>query len=165
MVANYIMRNHGFTLIEISIVLAVTALLFSLAMISLTRVQTNTYVGSSVQSLLSDIKLQQTNAMNGRLGQGGTTTQYGVHFETNSYTLFEGGTFDELDPANFTVTLQGSTEFSFVTFPSNKIVFEKGSGEIAGFVEENNTIVLQDVGSGIQTQIELNALGVFTKIQ
>ena len=159
------MRNHGFTLIEISIVLAITALLLSLAMISLTRVQINTYIDTSTQSLLSDIKLQQTNAMNGRLGQGGTTTQYGIHFETNSYTLFEGNTYDEFDAANFTIMLQGTTELSLVTFPSRQIVFEKGSGEIVGFVDGSNTIVVEDVGSGIQTQLSLNALGVFTTIQ
>ncbi len=159
------MRNHGFTLIEISIVLAITALLLSLAMISLTRVQTNTYVDTSAQSLLSDIKLQQTNAMNGRLSQSGTTTQYGIHFETNSYTLFEGNTYNEFDAANFTVTLQGATEFSLITFPSRQIVFEKGSGEIAEFIDGSNTIVVEDVGSGIQTQIKMNALGVFTTIQ
>ena len=159
------MRNYGFTLIEISIVLAITALLLSLAMISLTRVQINTYIDTSTQSLLSDIKLQQTNAMNGRLGQGGITTQYGIHFETNSYTLFEGNTYDEFDAANFTVMLQGTTEFSLVTFPSRQIVFEKGSGEIVGFVDGRNTIVVEDVRSGIQTQLSLNALGVFTTIQ
>jgi len=159
------MRNYGFTLIEISIVLAITALLLSLAMISLTRVQINTYIDTSTQSLLSDIKLQQTNAMNGRLGQGGTTTQYGIHFETNSYTLFEGNTYDEFDAANFTIMLQGTTELSLVTFPSRQIVFEKGSGEIVGFVDGSNTIVVEDVGSGIQTQLSLNALGVFTTIQ
>lgn len=159
------MRNYGFTLIEISIVLAITAILLSFALINLTRVQTNTYVDTSVESLLSDIKSQQTNAMNGRLSQAGGATKYGIHFETTSYTLFEGATYDEFNGTNFTVSLQGNTEFTSVTFPSNEIVFEKGSGEIVGFVDGSNTIILQDTASGIQTQIKLNALGVFTTIQ
>ncbi|MDA1317268.1 MAG: prepilin-type N-terminal cleavage/methylation domain-containing protein [bacterium] len=158
-------RTYGFTLIEISIVMAITALLLSLAMISLTRVQSNTYVDSSVETLLSDIKLQQTNAMNGRLDQGGLPAAYGIHFETTSYTVFAGDAYDEFDASNFTISLQGSAEFSSVTFPNNEIVFERGSGEIAGFVEGSNTITVQDLGSGIQTYIELNALGVFTTIQ
>lgn len=158
------MYHKGFTLIEVSMVLAISALLLSLALINLTRVQSNTYVDTSTESLLSDIKFQQIQAMNGRLNQSGNPTSYGIHFEENSYTLFEGEAFNPSDPVNFTVSLQGNVSFTSVAFPSQVIVFEHGSGEIIGFEQENNTIGIHDSNSGLYTQIQLNKLGVFTDI-
>ncbi len=151
-------KQQGFTLIELGIVLAIMAIMLTLAVVSLSGVQQQAYSGKSLEILISDIKLQQTKAMNGA-SDDGNTYRYGIHFETDTYTLFQGDTYTPSDSRNFTVTLDGQLTFSSVTFPNSQIVFEKGSGEIVGFTAGNNTFGFSD-----GTTIGLNALGVFTQL-
>jgi len=152
-------KQQGFTFVELAVVLSIMALLLTLSVVSLGGVQQQAYVGKSLEILLSDIKLQQTKAMNGATEEN-STYRYGIHFETNTYTLFQGDTYNPSDTKNFTVTLDGQLTFASVTFPNSEIVFEKGSGEIVGFSDGNNTVSFSD-GSAT---ITLNQIGVFTTI-
>ncbi len=154
-----LLQRQGFTFVELAVVLAIMAILLTLSVVSLGGVQQQAYLSKSLDILLSDIKLQQSKAMNGAT-EDGNTHRYGIHFETNSYTLFQGDTYDPYDTTNFTVTLDGQLTFTSVTFPNSQIIFEKGSGEIVGFLDGSNTITLSDG----PTIVTINALGVFTTI-
>jgi len=55
--------------------------------------------------------------------------------------------------------------FADVTFPQDEIIFEKGSGEINGFVDGQNTIIIQDSSNTNHVTITINKLGVITQIQ
>lgn len=155
--------KQGFTLIELLLVLAITLILITVSTLSLTNVQQFAYLSKSTEVLLSDIKLQQTKAMNSYTVSG-NPTRYGIHFEDTTYTLFEGDTYVADLPTNFTVSLDGQLSFEEVSFPNSTIVFERGSGEIAGFVDGFNTIVINNPGSSENSTIELNRYGVFTEI-
>lgn len=155
--------RQGFTLIELLLVLAITLILISVSTLSLTNVQQFAYLSKSIEILLSDIKLQQTKAMNSYT-LSGTPTRYGIHFEETTYTLFEGDTYVADAATNFTVSLDGQLSFEEVLFPNSTIVFERGSGEIVGFVDGFNTVVLNNPGSSDNSTIELNRYGVFTEI-
>ena len=159
------MKNQGFTLIEITIVMTITILLLTFTTINLINFQQNTYVDTTVEQVVSDIKYQQISAMNGAAEGENSAQQFGIHFETNSYTLFHGNSFDPLEPANFTIAVDTGVSFSSVTFPQNEMLFEKGSGEIVGFVEGSNTITIQDATNTNQTVITMNKLGTITQIQ
>jgi len=159
------MNTKGFTLIEISIVMAITVVLLTLTTISLISFQQNTFVDTTVEQLISDIKYQQISAMNGAAEGENTAQKFGVHFDTNSYTLFHGDSFDISEPTNFTLSLESAMSFADVAFPQDEIIFEKGSGEINGFVDGQNTIILQDSGNNNQVTITINKLGVITQIQ
>jgi len=153
----------GFTLIELLVGIAIVLILLSLSVVSLTQVQQHSYVSKSREILLSDIKLQQTKAMNGYTDTA-STVRHGVHFEETSYTLFHGDTYSSSDPTNFTVTLDGQLSFTAIGFASSEIVFEKGSGEILNFVDGSNSIVIANPGSTEETIITLNKYGAFTEI-
>jgi len=159
------MNIKGFTLIEISIVMAITVVLLTLTTISLISFQQNAFVDTTVEQLISDIKYQQISAMNGAAEGESTAQKFGIHFETNSYTLFHGDSFDVSEPTNFTLSLESAMSFADVSFPQDEIIFEKGSGEINGFTDGQNTIILQDSGNNNQVTITINKLGVITQIQ
>lgn len=159
------MNTKGFTLIEISIVMAITVVLLTLTTISLISFQQNTFVDTTVEQLISDIKYQQISAMNGAVEGENTAQKFGIHFDTNSYTLFHGDSFDISEPTNFTLSLESAMSFADVAFLQDEIIFEKGSGEINGFVDGQNTIILQDSGNNNQVTITINKLGVITQIQ
>ncbi len=159
------MNTKGFTLIEISVVMAITVVLLTLTTISLMSFQQNAFVDTTVEQLISDIKYQQISAMNGAAEGESTAQKFGIHFETNSYTLFHGDSFDVSESTNFTLSLESAMSFADVAFPQDEIIFEKGSGEINGFIDGQNTIILQDSGNNNQVTITINKLGVITQIQ
>lgn len=155
--------QRGFTLIELMVVLGIMAVLTTISTISLTQVHSQTFASSSKDVLLSDIKSQQSRAMNGYTNKS-TPQDYGVYFGNTFYTLFEGSTYDQNDPLNHIVTLDGQLDVSTSTFPDNQLVFEAGSGEIKNYQEENNQIIITDPQSGTAGVIYINKYGVFTEI-
>ncbi|MBP9691507.1 type II secretion system protein [Candidatus Woesebacteria bacterium] len=155
--------NTGFTLIEMLLVMAISLILLSVSTISLTNVQQYSYLSKSLELLLSDIKLQQAKAMNG-VTENGIQVKYGIYFGESSYTLFQGDTYDPDAPTNFTVNLDGQLTFASTEFAGDQIVFERGSGEISGFVDGQDTITIANPGSPDDTVIQLNSYGVFTQI-
>ncbi len=156
--------NKAFTLIEMSIVVAVTAILVSITTISLTQLQQHSYLENAVQTLVSDMKHQQLKAMSGNTDGMATHDFNGIFFETDQYTLFRGSTYDPDDPLNFTIVLNPSVEFTNILFPSSLLIFDKGSGEVLGFTENTNSVTLHNIPSGVTKTIVLNQYGVVTSI-
>ncbi|MFA9288338.1 MAG: Tfp pilus assembly protein FimT/FimU [Weeksellaceae bacterium] len=155
--------NKGFTLLELLLVMAITAILMSLSMLSLTTVQHQAYLDENRESLLSDFKSQQLKAMTGNTGGGSSSLAFGIRFSNNNYTLFQGSTYNASDPTNFTFTLKGSTRI-VTTVPQSQVVFTKGSGEITGYDANNRTITIEDTTTNEQKSIVFNRLGVFETI-
>jgi prepilin-type N-terminal cleavage/methylation domain-containing protein len=156
------MGKKGYTLIEILLVLAIVGILLSITMVSLSTVQQNTYQNSSLDILLSDIKLQQLKSMSGNLETAGTAP-FGVHFETNSYTIFQGNSYVNGTSGNFTVPLNPNVEFNNILFPQSRILFNRGSGEITGFTTGNDSVTMVNTTTGDQIVIRFNRYGVVTQ--
>lgn len=159
------MNKYGFTLIEIILVMTIAILLLTFTTINLISFQQNTFVNTSVEQLMSDMKYQQISAMNGAANSASEAQRFGIHFDVNSYTLFHGGIFNHSEPTNLTIALDGGISFSDVTFPQNEIIFEKGSGDIMGFIDGRNTVIVKDSGSNNQIVITVNKFGTITQIQ
>ncbi|HUQ84942.1 MAG TPA: prepilin-type N-terminal cleavage/methylation domain-containing protein [Candidatus Limnocylindrales bacterium] len=150
---------NGFTLIELLLTLGIFSTLIGISSISLLNTQRKSSLSSAVQLFTADLRAQQIRAMVGEDEAGGSASDYGVHFETSSYTQFKGiyGT------NNFSSNLPPNTNV-VTTFPSSQIVFIKGSGEIAGFSNGTNTVTFQDVNDGNQKIITINRYGVVISI-
>lgn len=158
------MKNkHGFSIPEVMVVMAIILMSSALIFGNLLSLRQSTSITATVDSLVADIKAQQTKAMVGDT-EGGVAGSYGVHFEATRYVLFHGSTFSSIDPKNVVVTLDSSTQFSSVTFPSAQIVFSQLSGEVAGFVSGANAITLKDNKSTKQKIITVNRYGAITSI-
>lgn len=132
--------QHGFTFIEILLVMAAFAILISFTSFSFLRSQKESRLDTTVQTLASDLKDQQTKAMSGG-SDGSSHLAQGIFFETNRYILFSGNTYNASSPNNFAVDTKEGINI-FTTFPSNQIVFSQNNGEVENFAAGSNTITV-----------------------
>ena len=155
--------ERGFTLVELGIVFGIIALLFGFVTLNLGNVQKVTSIGSAIDTLVSDMKSQQTKAMVGA-GSSGTGKSFGIYFQSDRYILFTGTTYSSTNSSNFIIMLGGNIEFVNSTFPDNSLVFLRQSGELNGFTDGMNTIAIQNIQGLNKKTITVNRYGVVTKV-
>ncbi len=150
---------------ELIIVLAIFSALFGITTINLLNTREKTSFTSSLTLLTSDIKQQQTKAMSLSVeGQAVTTSDYGVHFETTTYTLFRGSSYSAADTTNFVIKLADNVAFSAVTLPSRTVIFSRQSGEVSGFSAGQNTVTIKNSQNNQQKTIHINRYGLITQV-
>lgn len=144
---------RGFTLIELIIAVSLFLSLLTLFWINFSTLPSKATLNSTYQSLMSDIKLQQSSAMNGQ-------SAYGVYFAEKSYTLFKGSSYNANDSENFDVNFENDNlSIANNLFLNQVVIFQSGSGEILNFDSLNNSLDLTDNLSGDNHQIKLNKYG------
>ncbi len=151
--------RKGFTLIELLVAIGIFSTLIGITSISLFSAQRKSYLSASVDIFIADLKSQQLRAMVGEEDSSGNAADYGVHFETTTYTQFRS----TYGTSNFVFSLPGSTRV-ITTFPSAQIIFLKGSGEISGYSDGLNTVTFQDTNDGSQKIVTINRYGVVTGV-
>lgn len=155
-------KNSGFTITELMIVIGIISILFGLSWINFTSLPSRASLQTDSVALINDLKSQQMLAMTGDMGVGGTESNYGVHFETTTYTLFKGNTYTLDGAGNFPIEL-GNANLSFinVTFPNSSVVFKKGSGEILDYIDDqkHDSVTITDSLTGTTKTIRLNIYG------
>lgn len=154
-------QQKGFTLPELLITMGIIAILFGFVVVNLVQLQRQSYLTTTVDTLVSDLYSQQNKAMVGDTEGSGIISPHGVYFESNQYVLFRGSPYNPLDTSNFPVNLDSSLTFSSITFPSSSVIFSKGSGE-TGLANGSNTVTLTDSTNGEQKILELNKYGAIT---
>jgi len=153
-------NGTGFTLMELIVVMAIIFMISGFVTIGLLNQQRTTSLSSSADILIADINSQKTKAMSGTTDGLANAENYGIYFLEDRYILFKGESFQETDPANFTIMLDEDIKFSTINFAGNSIVFSVQTGEIMGFLEGNNSIVIQDLSGGESKTITINRYGV-----
>ena len=151
--------QKGFTVIEFLLVMTLFSILISFVTMNLVNVQHTNYLTTSLDLLMADLKEQQLKAMVGDAEGTGVPANYGIRFNTTTYTFFR----NTYGTANFVNTLPTVIQVT-TTFPSNEVTFLKGSGEISGFASSSATITLRDIGSAGQKVVTLNKYGVITGV-
>ncbi|OGE35359.1 hypothetical protein A3E66_02750 [Candidatus Daviesbacteria bacterium RIFCSPHIGHO2_12_FULL_37_16] len=154
------MKNQGFTLIELTLVMGIIAILISFITINLLKPQTTASTASTVQILGADIKEQQIKAMSGDSDGESSTDSQGIYFESNRYTLFRGPNYTS-GSHYFQVDMDQNLILSN-TIPSSQVVFMKRSGEVANYTSGSDTITLSHTQSGEQKVITINRYGSIT---
>lgn len=144
--------------LELMTVIGIILVLFGLSWINFTSLPSRATLQTDSVALINDLKSQQMLAMTGDTQGGGAESDYGVHFESTTYTLFKGDTYMLGAPGNFIVDL-GNANLSFtgVSFPENVIIFTKGSGEMTPC-----QFSITDALSGTVKSIKLNKYGATT---
>lgn len=123
------MRKNGFTLVEVFIVIAILAVLSSMAIGAFVILQKSTEVDNGAQEFMGVLKLAQNKTLSSE-----QNSQYGVYIDTNvspnKYVLFKGVSY-----ATRTVSydqnswVPKNTEFSAINLGGgNEVVFEKLTG-------------------------------------
>lgn len=150
--------QNGFTIPELVVVMGIIAFLFAAVGTNLLVTRNRVSLSSAINSFVTDFKQQQVRAMSG--DEGGE--DFGIYFENNRYTEFTGSSYSPIDPANFTVNLDGS--LNFVAYPLNGIVFIKGSGEILNYSAGVGTVVIRNINTGEEKTLNINRYGVVDSI-
>jgi prepilin-type N-terminal cleavage/methylation domain-containing protein len=153
------LRDAGFTLVELLVVMGLVAVLAGLVTINLVRPQTSSSLTGTVNTLIADLRSQQLKAMAGDSMSATSAQAHGVYVQTSQYTVFKGTVYSGADTENMAVLPDGVT-FS-TTFPSSQVVFVKGTGEVDGFVNGSNTITITNT-TGSAKIITINRYGVPT---
>jgi len=141
--------------------MGIIAVFFSIAGFYLSRSVHSSYISTTLDTFLSDLKNQQIKAMTGDTGGGSAADNYGIHFASGSYTLFSG-TWSSTSSGNFVVSLPSTTQISDF-FPNHELIFLKGTGEVAGCCTGSSfSVTFNDSSSNIQKTVTVNRFGATT---
>ncbi len=150
----------GFTLVEVSLVLAIFTILVSLTTINFIRPNREAISSKTSDELLATIREAQEKSIAGFSTNNIASENFGIHFEKDSFTLFRGTTFVVAEPWNFKTTLPTNLEFSVIGLPTRDLVFGKGSGEIVNFNPTQKQVTLRDKETGNLRNFIFNFFGV-----
>lgn len=151
--------KKGLTLIELLVVVSILAILLVLGTVifgSFARKDQVLVEAKKIESIINEAKIKTTAGFS---LAGNQALNFGVYFQTDRYFLFPGLTFDAQNPNNQEFTLPGTIEIKWIFLPSQSIVFEKVSGEVAGFDPSQNYLILSDKNSQQEKKISVNRLG------
>jgi prepilin-type N-terminal cleavage/methylation domain-containing protein len=153
---------RGFTILEVMVVIGMFALFSAVASINLVRPQQQSRIDGTVDGLVADLKQQQLRSMMGDTAGQSSAQAFGVHIETNSYTLF-WGSYVAGNVNNSVIQTPGVT-LTTNTLPSSQVIFTKKSGEAvdsggAGLGSQNT---VQLTSQGIAKTITINKFGALT---
>ncbi len=153
-------HSRGMTLVEILVVLSLFVVVFALSGISLSGLIPRTNINEYQQTIVSDMRRQQMQAMQGSYTNVGEVLPHGVYLDDDQYILFQGDTFNVSDSANIVVSLPQDLSFSSVTLPQREIIFSPVSGEVVNYNSDLDTFVMVNISTGDQINFEINQLGV-----
>jgi type II secretory pathway pseudopilin PulG len=160
-----IKTGHGFVLIELVVVFAMIAALIGLTYTNVFSSGRKATLAGTIETLVTDIRSQQTKAMSSVPVGGAVPVGYGIHFEPTMYSLFSGLTYNPSDPANAVISIDPRETFITISLPDNNIVFAAQSGIFTGYSPTQRSIVLYHMDSGEMKTIEVNQYGVITAMQ
>jgi hypothetical protein len=145
-------------MVEFLVIMGVASLLFLLASMNFLDARTGTSLTTTGDSLLSDLKIQQTKAMIGDTEGRGLPDAYGIYFKPASYVLFHGTAYSPAATDNFEVNAAEGVSLS-TTFPGGVVIFATVSGELVNFSSGQDAIIVKDANTTRQKVLQLNKLG------
>ena len=122
--------ESGFALIEILVVLSIIVLLIVVSYSSLINSNKNQALANDVAKAVSFLDRARSLTLDSQ-----NASQYGVHLEQDSLTLFKGSSFSSTDPSNFTESLNKSVTISSYSLNDGgaDVVFERLTGKTEGY--------------------------------
>lgn len=154
----------GFVFIELVVVLGILSALLGIVIVNVGNIQNATSVSTTVTTFITDLKNQQTKAMVGDTEGRGIPDVYSVYIEPGGYTMFHGENYNSSDGTNFTVPIKSPFQL-LTTFPSGKIVFASGSGELLQYSSASASVTIRNTMTNEQKTIQLNKYGTVVSVQ
>ncbi len=143
------MAGKGFTIIELLIVISITAILAAAASPIYSNLQVSTQLDESSAQIAQDVRLAREQSLAGVHG-----VAHGVRFNASSYTLYQGASYATRSAAYDQVNTFSSALAITTTFPNSEIVFTAGTG----MPSATGTIIVSHAVSGTRT-ILVNDIG------
>ena len=131
---NKIFLNRGFTLTEILIVIGIALVLTTIVVSVFTNIKNNQTLDKDSGLVIEVIRQAKSLTLNSK-----NSSQYGVHFESGSVTIFTGTTYSAGSSSNLVHSLSsGNSATTSLSGGGRDIVFKRLSGE----TDNNGTIIL-----------------------
>jgi type II secretory pathway pseudopilin PulG len=160
------MKYTGFVLIELVVVFGMLAVLIGMTTINISQSRKRASLSATIDTLVADMKSQQTKAMTGSTVAGGVLpVAYGIHFEESEYSLFHGSSYSASVTSNARVPLDTRVRFTSILFDNGNMIFASKSGELVGYVSGSSAVSVHQLDSGETKTIQLNQYGTITSIQ
>ena len=156
--------RRGFVLIELIVVFGMFAVLIGMTTLNVLGSKRTATLTGVVDTLVADLRSQQTKAMSGVTQGGVSQSGYGIRFAANQYTLFKGTAYNAGDSDNVIVPIDARTTFSSISLPDSSIVFLAKSGEFMGYATASSTLTVKQTDSNDTKTIQFNHYGVITSI-
>lgn len=156
-------KQLGFSFIEIILSMGVFAILAGFITLNVLTSKHKISLASSIIEVISSTKQQQVRAMT-LTTELGMTSDYGVYFTGNTYTLFRGSTYVAGNNSNFAISLGDNITFSSVSLPSSSVVFLRASGEVSSYDPLQHSISVKNTQTNEQKTIQINRYGVITSV-
>ncbi len=139
-------KIRGFTLIEILIVITLIGFIISLGSVVNIDFYNREIRLSEQATLISILQKARSDAMNNI-----HATSHGVHIENNTYTIFEGTTYNPNESSNQTIERNPNIIISGL----QDVVFK----QLSGNTENTGTIILKDPNN-LERYINIKANGL-----
>ncbi len=120
-------NNYGFTLLEILMVIAIMGILITIIISSFSILNKSQALEKSVRQGASIVSQARSLTLSSK-----EDSNYGVHFESSTLTLFKGSTYSALDGSNITTSLNNLVLITNIalTGGGSDVVFERLNGSI-----------------------------------
>lgn len=146
------MKNKAFTLLEMLLVLTLVSLFFGLGLLYTQTSTLRADLNTQADELAAYVRLAQSAAASGKEDQ-----EHGIRLEADSYTLFLGNTYNELDAANIVITLPRTVEIQNISLNggSSDLIFSPPYGE----TENHGSFQLVSLNTGDAVTLMVNTYG------
>lgn len=141
--------NKGISLIEVLVTLGILLIMFGVGTPFYTSYHSRNVLSRTTQEIAEELRKVQIESMAGLSGQ-----DLGIHFESDRYIFFEGGTYSGLAEGNVVYPVSNKVTIETANFSGEpNVLFYKPSGDAtAGY------IILRSV-DGALTQISVSDVG------
>ncbi|MFA7286526.1 MAG: prepilin-type N-terminal cleavage/methylation domain-containing protein [Patescibacteria group bacterium] len=127
------MKRNGYTLVELIIGTSIMLLLSSVAYSSFRGLEFRLRLESTAQNIMRTLEEAQTRTIAAR-----SDTNYGVHFDATSYTLFPGGTYAVGAVGNEVHELPSGVAMAVSIGDGSDVVFER----VRGVASASGTVIV-----------------------
>lgn len=143
--------SRGFTLIEIILAIAILSIIMAVIISGMMDYVNYQRMQADVVEVSSQIRETRQNSLSAQ-----DDTHYGVHFESDSVTIFDGDTYNALDPDNQVTSFSIVGLATDLTNGDSDIVFSR----LTGVPSATGTITITSNQLGTTATITVNGTGL-----
>lgn len=149
------MKQKGFSIIEILVVLALMTVLISITLVAFVSSRKNESLKSDTETVVQILQQARSQTISSK-----NASSYGVNFATSSLTLFPGTTYSSSNSANLVTALTKNTTIS-TTLPggTSALVFNRITGEI----NQSSTVTIVVSNDTSSTTIKVYKTGIIER--